>query len=57
MVRGGCKGVLESVITFRRCDTPQGGVKDVRIYKCALGGVSVVRKNGHVGGVKGYGKV
>ena len=27
---GGCKGVLEGVITFRRCDTPQGGVKDVR---------------------------
>ena len=24
-----CKGVWEGVITFRRCDTPQGGVKDV----------------------------
>ena len=22
--------MLEGVITFRRCDTPQGGVKDVR---------------------------
>ena len=29
MVMGGCKGVWEGVITSR-CDTPQGGVKDVR---------------------------
>ena len=27
---GECKGVWEGVITFRRCDSPQGGVKDVR---------------------------
>ena len=30
MVMGGYKCVWEGVITFRRCDTPQGGVKDVR---------------------------
>ena len=30
MVMGGCKGVLGSVITFRRYDTSQGGVKDVK---------------------------
>ena len=30
MVMGGCKVVWEGLITFRRCDTPQGGVKDVR---------------------------
>ena len=27
---GGCKGVWEGVITFRRCDSPQGSVKDVK---------------------------
>ena len=27
---GGCKGVLEGVITFKRYDSPQGGVKIVR---------------------------
>ena len=27
---GGCKGVWEGVITFRRYDSPQGGVKYVR---------------------------
>ena len=26
----GCKGVWEGVVTFRRCDSPQGGVTDVR---------------------------
>ena len=30
MVMGGCKAVWEGVITFRKCDNPQGGVKDVR---------------------------
>ena len=30
MVMGGCKGMWEGVITFRWCDTPEGGVKDVR---------------------------
>ena len=28
MVMGVCKGVWEGVITFSRCDTPQGGAKD-----------------------------
>ena len=27
---GGCKGVLKGVITFKRYDSPQGGVKIVR---------------------------
>ena len=27
---GRCKGVWEGVITFRMCDSPKGGVKDVR---------------------------
>ena len=27
---GLCKGVWEGVITFRRCDSPHGGVKYVR---------------------------
>ena len=30
MVIGGCKGVLEGVIVFKRCDSPHGGVKYVR---------------------------
>ena len=30
MIMGGCKGVWEGVITFKRCDSPQGGVKCVR---------------------------
>ena len=30
MVMGGCKGVWEGVITFRKCASPHGGVKDVR---------------------------
>ena len=29
-VIGGCKGAWEGVITFKRCDSPQGGVKTVR---------------------------
>ena len=32
MVVGGCKGVWEGVITFRRCDTPQGGVNVLQRY-------------------------
>ena len=27
---GGCKGVWECVVSFKRCDSPQGGVKVVR---------------------------
>ena len=30
MAMGGWKGVWEGVIMFSRCDTPQGGVEDVR---------------------------
>ena len=30
MVMGGCKGVWEGLITFRRCVNHQGGVKGVR---------------------------
>ena len=30
MIMAGCKGVWEGVMTFSRCDSPQGGVKDVR---------------------------
>ena len=30
MVIGGCNGVWEGVITFRRCDSLQVGVKDAR---------------------------
>ena len=30
MVIGGCNGVCEGVISFRRCGTPQGGVKSAR---------------------------
>ena len=30
MVNRGCKGVWEGVITFMRCYSCQGGVKDVR---------------------------
>ena len=30
MVMGGCKGVWEGVVTFRRCDSPQGSVKAIR---------------------------
>ena len=32
MVMGGYKGVCEGVITFRRCDSSQGGVKDVNMF-------------------------
>ena len=30
MVMGGCKGVWEGVITFKRFDSPKGGVNVVR---------------------------
>ena len=30
MVIEECKGILEGVITFTRCDSPQGGVKGIR---------------------------
>ena len=30
MVIGGCKGVWEGVITFRKFDSPQGGVNNIR---------------------------
>ena len=30
MVMGGCKGVWEGVITFKMCDSPQGGVRVAR---------------------------
>ena len=30
MVIGGCRGMWEGVITFRRCDSSQGGVTDVK---------------------------
>ena len=52
MVMGGCKGVLEGVMTFRRCDTPQGGVKDVRKV-CQM----MERCNGHGGDVNVLGEV
>ena len=42
----------EGVVTLRRCDSPQGGVKDVRKV-CQL----MERCNGHVRGGKGCGKV
>ena len=48
---GGWKGVLEGVITSRRCDTPQGGVKDGRKV-CQL----MERCDGY-GGCKGCWKV
>ena len=48
---GGCKGVWEGVITFRRCDSLQGGVKDVRnvcqlIEMCDAHGRSVQELGG-----------
>ena len=38
--------MLEDVITFRRCDSPQGGVKDVRkvsqlMERCDAHGINV----------------
>ena len=34
MVMGGCKGGWEGVITFRRCENYQGGVKGVtKVYQ------------------------
>ena len=71
MVIMGYQGVWEGVITFRRCDSPLGGVKDVRKVsvdgevccsweKCtgAWESMTVVRKcDSHQGGVKGIRKV
>ena len=52
MIMGGCKVVLEGVIPFKRCDTPQGGVKDVRKI-CQV----MERCGGHGGDVKVLGQV
>ena len=52
MVMGGCKGVWEGVITFRRCDSHQGGVKYVRKV-CHL----LERCDGHGGSVHKLGEV
>ena len=49
---GGCKGVWEGVVTFRRCDNPQGGVKCVR-KGCQL----MERCYGHGGNLKVLGEV
>ena len=72
MVMGGCNGVWEGVITFSRCDSPQGGVKYVR-NMCQFiersdargrsvqevgGGVTVVREcDSHQGDVECIRKV
>ena len=42
----------EGVVTFRRCDSPQGGVKDVRNV-CQL----MERYDGHGGDLKMLGEV
>ena len=47
MVIGGCRGMWEGVITFRRCDSPQGGVTDVKKV-CQL----MERCDAQMGGVK-----
>ena len=52
MVMEECKGVWEGVITFRRCDIPQGGVKDVRKV-CQV----MERCDGHGGDVKVLGEM
>ena len=52
MVMGGSKGVWEGVITLRRCDTPQGGVIDVKMV-CQV----IQRCDGHGGDVKVLGEV
>ena len=44
MVMGGCKGVWEGVITFRRCKNHQGRVKGIR-KACQL----MERCDGHGG--------
>ena len=55
MVMGGCKGVCEGMITFWRCDRPQGSVKDVKgIRKVSQ---LMERFDGHVRGIKGSGEV
>ena len=52
MVMGGCKGVWEGVITFKRCDSHQGGVTDVKKV-CQL----VERCDGHWEMEGGFGEV
>ena len=52
MVMGGCKGMWGGVITFRRCDTPHGGLKDVRKV-CQV----MERCDGYGGDVKVLGEV
>ena len=52
MVLGGCKGLWEGVITFKRCDSPQGGVKDVR-KTCQL----MERCDAHGRSVQEFGEV
>ena len=47
-----CKGMWEGVVTFRRCDSPQGGMKDVRKV-CQL----MERCDGHGGDLKVLGEV
>ena len=52
MVIEECKGILEGVITFTRCDSPQGGVKGIRKV-CQ----SMNRCDGHGGDLKVLGEV
>ena len=52
MVMGGCREVWEGVITFSRCDTPQGGVNDLRKV-CQM----MERCDGHGGDVKVIGEM
>ena len=52
MVIGGCKWGWEGLTTFRRCDSPQGGVKDVRKV-CQL----MEKCDGHREDVKVLGEV
>ena len=44
MVMEGCEGMWEGVINFNRCDSPKGGVKDLR-KMCQL----MERCDGHGG--------
>ena len=52
MVMGGCNGVCEGVIPFRRCDSPQGGVKGVGKV-CQLMERCDAQRRGVMGGCKG----
>ena len=52
MVMGGCKGVWEGVITFRRCENHHGVVKGIRKV-CQL----MERCDGHGGDVNVLGEV